>query len=382
MAKQLIAKYAGRVGAYFAVAVLTACCACVYSTEADDSTDSTPQSNIAPPPSPNPLGSITGAPVSGNRRPPLLPTAPYMVQSGGYPANYQPGYAAPQGYGYQPYGYGVPPQLPQYQAPAPSPPYGNQQQSNFGAGPQQGGYSPAPTGQPYNEQGYPPQPGYGQQQGAPTQGYPPPQGYQPAQGYYPQSQGSQVFGAGRVPALQAPPPQGYSPQQGYSPSQGYPQPQGSQTYGAGRVPALQAPPSQGYPQQQGYPPPAGYGPGNGFPAENQIPEFGKPLPMVPSRPLPRQMEGTQPYGQGWSTNGSNVAGPQVSPDEVRVTKLEQAAFGSTYPEHEVEDRLDHLEKEVFGEKSTAAVTDRLSKLESKLAGDGTFGQNKAGHGRS
>jgi predicted Zn-dependent protease len=78
-----------------------------------------------------------------------------------------------------------------------------------------------------------------------------------------------------------------------------------------------------------------------------------------------------PGGQGWATN---VAAPaQGSSDEDRVMKLEQTAFGSTYPEHEVEDRVDHLEKEVLGGKSEGSMSDRISKLEAKLGGAGAFG---------
>jgi predicted Zn-dependent protease len=54
-------------------------------------------------------------------------------------------------------------------------------------------------------------------------------------------------------------------------------------------------------------------------------------------------------------------------------KLEQTAFGSTYPEHEVEDRVDHLEKEVLGGKTEGSISDRISKLEAKLGGAGAFG---------
>jgi len=71
--------------------------------------------------------------------------------------------------------------------------------------------------------------------------------------------------------------------------------------------------------------------------------------------------------------------PTMSPEEEKVTKLEQIAFGSTYPEHEVDDRVDHLEKEVFGSKTDAPMSDRLAKLEAKLGGGGAFGQTPS-HG--
>lgn len=72
-----------------------------------------------------------------------------------------------------------------------------------------------------------------------------------------------------------------------------------------------------------------------------------------------------------------MAGPGgEDPDEARVAKLEQLAFGSTYPEHEVVDRVDHLEKEIFGDKSDGDLSTRIQKLESKLGGRGAFGGNK------
>lgn len=67
------------------------------------------------------------------------------------------------------------------------------------------------------------------------------------------------------------------------------------------------------------------------------------------------------------------ASPQ---DESRVAFLEQKAFGSVYSEHEVSDRLDHLEKEVFGSAKTGSLADRLGKLEQKLLGGSSmFGAN-------
>lgn len=67
------------------------------------------------------------------------------------------------------------------------------------------------------------------------------------------------------------------------------------------------------------------------------------------------------------------ASPQ---DESRVAFLEQKAFGSVYSEHEVSDRLDHLEKEVFGSAKSGSLADRLGKLEQKLLGGSSmFGAN-------
>lgn len=113
---------------------------------------------------------------------------------------------------------------------------------------------------------------------------------------------------------------------------------------------------------------------SGFPSENQIPDFGKPLPATVA-PGPAG-------GSDFGNAGGFVTTPQGgyqqagggSDDEQRVQRLEQSAFGSTYPEHEIEDRVDHLEKEVFGNKSDGDISDRLSKLEAKLSGgSGAFG---------
>ncbi|CAN5469517.1 hypothetical protein BH10CYA1_BH10CYA1_49530 [soil metagenome] len=298
-----------------------------------------PVASAAPPPSPNPLGRVNGTPVSGNRQPPGIQPPPYPVQPG-YP--YPPaGYQYPPGYGYPP----------QQGYPAGYPPQGYAPQ---GYAPQ--GYAP----QGYAPQGYPPQ-GY-QLQGYPPQGYPP-QGYAPT--VYPQG--------------------GYPPQQGYPPT--YPQVQ--QSY-----PAPSAYPPTGYPQG-GYPPanaarppvyapaaPVAARPPSGYPNENMIPDFnGKALPTAPPSTPGAPM--APPGGQGWATNVPIA--PQSSGDEDRVMKLEQAAFGSTYPEHEVEDRVDHLEKEVLGGTTQGAISDRISKLENKLGGAGAFGHTNSpasgGNGR-
>jgi predicted Zn-dependent protease len=322
-------------------------------------TDTVPAA-AAPPPSPNPLGRVNGAPVSGNRQPSTLAQPPYPVQSGYPPAGYQ----YPPGYGYPPQSQGYPPQTQGYP-------------------PQTQGYPPQTQGYPPQTQGYPPQ----------TQGYPPtyPQQGYPAQ--YPNAnppQYTQPYGQpGYAPQGNSQP--AYAPQGGYPPT-GYP-PAGYPSTGypaarQGYAPQAAYPPA-GYPAagsypsgnpQTGYPPPqSGYRPNTaappvsarppaGYPNENMIPDFSKPLPAAPSRP-----PGSPPMpsgGQGWATN---VPTPQASSDEDRVMKLEQAAFGSTYPEHEVEDRVDHLEKEVFGNTTTAAMPDRISKLETKLGGAGAFG---------
>lgn len=101
-----------------------------------------------------------------------------------------------------------------------------------------------------------------------------------------------------------------------------------------------------------------------------IPDYNnRALPAVP--PRPPGSPALPPGGQGWATNVP-VPTPANS-DEDRVMRLEQTAFGSTYPEHEVEDRVDHLEKEVLGGKSDGSMSDRIAKLEAKLGGAGAFG---------
>lgn len=109
-----------------------------------------------------------------------------------------------------------------------------------------------------------------------------------------------------------------------------------------------------------------------FPSDSQIPEFGKPLPESTGG------SAGSANGDAWTTNRA-VPSPSTSSsgnsaEEIRVTKLEQQAFGSTYPEHEVDDRLDHLEKEIFGAPTQAPAQDRLARLEQKLSMKSAFGQ--------
>ncbi len=83
-----------------------------------------------------------------------------------------------------------------------------------------------------------------------------------------------------------------------------------------------------------------------------------------------------PQGQAQSQSQSqfSAAPSMVSPaDEQRVTRLEKQAFGNTYPEHEVDDRLEHLEKEVLGGKSDGQTVERIARLEQKLLGGTAFG---------
>ncbi len=184
---------------------------------------------------------------------------------------------------------------------------------------------------------------------------------------------------------------GDQPQSGYPPaSSGYPAqsdyPPVNSSYPAqGSYP----PANSSYPAQGGYQPAgnsvASQAPGGApvFPNENMIPDFGKPLPQV-QQP---QQGGAQPnYGQGFNTYRApdSTAAPtpltnysqqgQASAVESRLVRLEQIAFGSTYPEHELDDRIDHLETEVFGSAGNGDMSSRLAKLEGKLGGQGAFGQ--------
>lgn len=96
-----------------------------------------------------------------------------------------------------------------------------------------------------------------------------------------------------------------------------------------------------------------------------IPDFNKPLPAV--RPT-----ATPPVapGPGFTTN--QYAQPAATQEEQRVSRLEQIAFGSAYPEHELDDRLEHLETEVLGQKFTGGNQERIARLEAKLSGQGAF----------
>lgn len=195
------------------------------------------------------------------------------------------------------------------------------------------------------------------------------------------------------PAATAPPPEASdagAPPEAYLPQAGYPPPaparpaQGRQQPAAsGYTPAMSygLPPFYQGPEASTAagryaPPPAGGAPPapeGGFPSEDLIPEFGKELPVS------RQPAASQNYGPGFVTQPPvaprvyTPAPPAVTPDERRITRLEQIAFGSTYPEHELEDRVDHLEREVLGSTNSGSVDERLAKLEGKLAGEGAFG---------
>lgn len=310
----------------------------------------------AAPPSPNPIGSVQGAPIAGNRNPPQLPAYPYpypyQAPAQGYPYPQQQQYSG---------GYGS---APAYQAPYGGQPAYTAPPPAYGAPPAYGGAYGAPPA------GYAPQQGYG---------YPPQQGYAyppPQQQYAAPPQGGQYYGG--APAGSAPPGTGYGAPQGTpyrAPAQPYGNPPPGAGYGAPRGSAGYSapPPSTTYGAapygaapgaRYGAQPPQAYAPAapsNGsFPSENMIPDFNKPLPP----------------GVSSHNNASGFAAgpqaPQQSADEQRISRLEQSAFGSTYPEHEVDDRIDHLEKEIFGATSEAPMDERIAKLEAKLGGSGSF----------
>lgn len=99
----------------------------------------------------------------------------------------------------------------------------------------------------------------------------------------------------------------------------------------------------------------------------------------PSNPFGSSIQG-QPLSKGAKSSFApaepaldeprEAATPQ---DEFRLTALEQKAFGTTYSEHEAVDRLDHLEKEVFGSVKQGALGERIARLETKLLGGSAFG---------
>ena len=94
---------------------------------------------------------------------------------------------------------------------------------------------------------------------------------------------------------------------------------------------------------------------------------GRPLGSPPGAPSPTGMLSPQ-FDQAQAPSSP------VSPvDEQRVTRLEKQAFGNTYPEHEVDDRLEHLEKEVLGGKRDGQTVERIARLEQKILGGTAFG---------
>jgi len=94
------------------------------------------------------------------------------------------------------------------------------------------------------------------------------------------------------------------------------------------------------------------------PADNMSPIQGRPLnSLQPQVPVLDQLPQE----------------PLNPADEERVSRLERQAFGNTYPEHEVPDRLEHLEKEVLGGSKDGQSTERIARLEQKLLGGSAFG---------
>jgi len=115
------------------------------------------------------------------------------------------------------------------------------------------------------------------------------------------------------------------------------------------------------------PPEAAVDPGRKFNQSNPFNSGiqGRPLGAPPGPPSTTGMLSPQ-FDQAQSS--------PVNPlDEQRVTRLEKQAFGNTYPEHEVEDRLEHLEKEVLGGKRDGQTVERIARLEQKLLGGTAFG---------
>ncbi|MBP9092628.1 hypothetical protein KBI23_16520 [bacterium] len=88
--------------------------------------------------------------------------------------------------------------------------------------------------------------------------------------------------------------------------------------------------------------------------------------------LSPQFDQAQSQAQSQAQNQA-ISSPVNPLDEQRVTRLEKQAFGNTYPEHEVDDRLEHLEKEVLGGKRDGQTVERIARLEQKLLGGTAFG---------
>ncbi|MBX3135451.1 hypothetical protein KF707_04405 [Candidatus Obscuribacterales bacterium] len=380
----------------------------------------------------------SGLPVGGNPQ--------YQYQAQGYgQQGYQPSYPQPTQYqgtpGYAGQSYpNQTPAYPAYQTPnqyGGAPQYGAAPQyqapQQYGQAPQYGGgYGGAPPVQ--SPPGYPQMPA--QPQYGNTNQLPP--GFVPSGTQQQQQQPQNNFPAGRArlggghPNLvpQGAPPSAGPGAVGYAGQGSYPQVNNAQpSYGGYQG---------GYPQQGGYqqPAPGGYGqvPGGysqpagyttggataqqfaqtNFPNPNLIPEFGKPLPTSATNQGSAGMWATNQmypgtaggaggyngaggyganagaYGDSGGGNygpsgavGSSPSSGGGSPEEARVARLEKVAFGSTYPEHEVEDRVDHLEKEIFGEKSSGDMNSRLQRLEVKLGGaSGSYGSPRSYGGSS
>jgi predicted Zn-dependent protease len=71
--------------------------------------------------------------------------------------------------------------------------------------------------------------------------------------------------------------------------------------------------------------------------------------------------------------------PQMAIDPVlassysnRLGKMEEIAFGASYAEHELNDRIDHLEEELFKSKTSGSPDVRITKLELRVFGQSAF----------
>ncbi len=61
-------------------------------------------------------------------------------------------------------------------------------------------------------------------------------------------------------------------------------------------------------------------------------------------------------------------------DADRIGRLEKIVFGYMYPEHDLTDRLDHLDMEVFAKRNSGDMSSRLKDLEAKIGlNQGAFG---------
>lgn len=265
--------------------------------------------------------------------------APAAPAYGQLPPGYQPvaGYGQPQpGYGQSPANYGQP-------------------AANYGQ--TASGYNQPPPG--YSQ----PQPGYGQ----PTAGY-----NQPAPGY---GQPQAGYGQGQTGYNQS--QGGYGQPGGFPPANmGYQQPGYGQPATNSNAYPYQGGPPQGYGQQSygsgGQMPPRsqpGYG---AAPALSQ--QYGAPVGAYGQAPAQSAGFASGMYSPAQPSSPQPASGAQDStPDEIRVARLEQSAFGATYPEHEVDDRLEHLEREAFGQTSPGVPQpERLYRLEAKFGGGGAF----------
>ncbi len=134
------------------------------------------------------------------------------------------------------------------------------------------------------------------------------------------------------------------------------------------------------------PPEATVDPGRKFNQSNPFNSAiqGRPLGSPPGNSGGQQFQSTPVSGMtAPGMNASGMMSPQFdqsqapsmvsAADEQRVTRLEKQAFGNTYPEHEVDDRLEHLEKEVLGGKHDGQLAERIARLEQKLLGGTAFG---------